>query len=432
MAILVSERENRDLGLEQSLLWHLIKNERRSEIIQRCYPALFSHPETKNLFSIIKELRDNVSILSVAMKMEELYRMSRENTMQLFGHGIIPAIAEGEDPDEIISHLKQLLFSRLAMARLGRMANIIESGKAAPEEEPGNLYDEATKLLLAENRLVSKKHVSVEDIAISIAERINTTSDVIRTGFPFINKRTGGLTRRHISSLLAAPGHGKSLFSDALIYETLKNSNDVGLVISLEDPIEERYKRIVANRLEISLSDMRFKKVNVPMEDILHILKIELGGRLHMLDTRQILKPEEAAIAIADIKPTLAIVDYIQSFQVPDMVQGLIEAARILEVAAMRNDCHILVCSQVPDKRISARDDPQPNAADAQWTSALRQKSAEMFSLYYQYQDTQNFLQQGLMSFKILKARYASAIGTFQLAIDPDKGRIKGEISYVE
>jgi replicative DNA helicase len=432
MAIVYSERENRDLGLEHSLLYHLIKNERRHTILTWCYPALFSNDETKAIFKVIKELGDQASLLSVAMKMEEKHQKNRQETFSLFSHGIVPALAEGETPEDVIHQLKLLLFKRLAFDRLFRMANLIENGKPSAEEDSGNLYDETSKLLLAENRLVRNRRSSVDEIAKAIAERINTTSDVIRTGFTFINKRTGGLTRRHISSLLAAPGHGKSLFSDALMYETLRTNNEVGLVISLEDPVEERFKRIVANRLDISLADMRFKKVIIPEADILHILKVELGGRLHMVDTRQVIRPDEAAIAISDIKPQLVVVDYIQSFQLPDMIQGLIEAARILEVAAMRNDCHILVCSQVPDKDIAKRDNPQPGASDVQWTSAIRQKSAEMFSLYYQYQDTTNFIQQNILSFKILKARYAAAIGTIQLEINPDKGRIVKEISFEE
>ena len=432
MAIVISDRDNRDLGLEQALLYHLMKSPQRDELLTVCYPTLFTHDETKNLFSVIKELHvsnDGVGVLSVAMKMEEKFKMNRESTLDLFNRGLLPIIADGEEPEEILYHLKQLLFRRIAFERLTRMASIVDSGIAVMGEEGGNLYEEATKLLLAENRLTGRKRQTVEEIAKSVAERINTTADIVRTGFGFINKRTGGLTRRHISSLLAMPGHCKSLFSDALMYATLKDSNSVGLIISLEDPVEERYKRIVANRLGISLADMRFKRVQVPQADILQVLKIELGGRLHIIDTRHILKPEEAAVAISDIKPSLAIVDHIQNFQLNDMVQGLISAARILEVASMRNDCHTMVCSQVPDKRVSQRDDPQPQAQDVQWTSALRQKSAEMFSLYYQYQDTQHILQQEILQFKILKARYAAAIGSFTLRIDPDKGQIKGEIS---
>ncbi len=431
MAKISSETDFSSIHLEHILLYHLVTKDNKSELLTKCFPALFFDEKNKGMFKIIQDYHGGADIFTVAARMHELYGMPSSQVSDMFFDRDFSYIADNAPFESVLRRLKELLFKRLAFQRLERMSNIVESGKADPaDEQNGNLYDEASKLLLAENRLLRRERNTVEKIAAITADRINNPSDIVRTSFEFIDRRTGGLTRRAISSLLAMPGHMKSTFTDALMYSALRTSNEVGLIISLEDPIEERVKRIVANRLDVSLADMRFKRVNVPQSEILQILKIELGGRLHLIDTRDLSTPEEAATAINDIKPNIAVVDHIQNFNMKgEMVSGLINAATVIEVAAMRNNSHVLITSQVNDKRLATRDDPSPEAADVQWTSALRQKSAEMFSLFYQYQISRNFVQQNLLQFKILKSRYANAVSNMILKIDADKGRIISETS---
>jgi hypothetical protein len=87
-----------------------------------------------------------------------------------------------------------------------------------------------------------------------------------------------------------------------------------------------------------------------------------------------------------------------------------------------------MICSQVPDKEIIHRDDPFPLASDSMWTSALYQKSNELFSLYYQYQDTRNPAQRTSLGFRILKAKLSGMLGEITLNVDPEYGRIIGEL----
>ena len=412
---------------ELIMLYHLCNHEKRQNLLAHVYPTLFYHKDIRGAVEILKSLPpEQQNSVAMIFEIHKINGIKETEPWDEFFTTEYQHTAEKVSPYGLLSRLKEFLFKRLANERLVRMANLVEQGRSYAEQYDTTLFAETTELLLLQDKLLGERKRTTEQVARLVAERINTQGDLVITGFDFLNRRISGLTRRTLSSLLALPGHYKSSFCDALMYETIKSTSEVGLIISLEDPIEERVKRIVANRLDISLSDMRFKKVIVPEADILAILKIELGERLIIYDPRDVLTPAAAAAAISDVKPGFCIVDHIQNFELENMVEGLIKAAWYLETAAIRNNCHVLVTSQVSDKKVMMREDVDILASDAQWTSALRQKSSEMFSLLYQYQFTRNMFQMDKLKFSILKSRYALAIGSMILQINPDRGRILG------
>jgi replicative DNA helicase len=319
-----------------------------------------------------------------------------------------------------------MLFRRETLDRLKEMAIVIE--KANPKECRLEIVHKANKIQVLEHRLLRRNSVSVESMAERTSEQVNSGASIIQTGFPFINSRLRGLTRRQVSSLLAMPGHMKSSFTDCLLSRTVEFNPVKALIISLEDPTEERVKRIVSSRLNLSLKDMRFGKVKLSAKDIERVFKVHLNSRLTIYDTRDVLTPDDAVAAINDVKADLVLIDHIQEFDMPDMVIGLIRAVRSLKAAASRNNCHILITSQVPDKQFGNREKKDPTPADAQWTSALRQASSEMFSLRYPHQDTHNEFDAYMLNFNIIKSRYADAVSRMTLEINPDQANIIREI----
>jgi replicative DNA helicase len=276
----------------------------------------------------------------------------------------------------------------------------------------------------------NKKRFSAEVVARLTAEKINSMKDLVLTGLPFIDKRLNGLTRKSISSLIAKPKHLKSTLVDFMVSTSVEKYNTVGLILSLEDPIEERVKRICASRLEVSLEDMRFKRVSVSEVDILNIFKHNFKNRLYIYDKKDVLTPDDAAMIINEIKPDLVVIDYIQKFVMDDMVLGIIRAVNTLESVAIQNNSNIMVLSQVSDKKIVGREDQAPTASDAQWSSAMYQSSSEMFGLYYPHVHTKNPFDMNILEFNILASRYAHVSGKFKIKVNPDKGFIGDEITH--
>jgi len=422
----VSQSQLDDKTLEYALIYHLIKHRERRKFIVKTFPAMFSDPLARSIFSVIKELDmegKEVSAFSVSNILHSRDGKDRNSIIHLFDETYV-AISEEIPPQGAIEELKKLLYKRIALDRVNDVIQIIESPNGSR-----SISTEFNKILTAESSLLSKRTDSLEDIARATARRINTVDDTIVTGFPFLNRRTAGLTTRSVSGLLGRPSHGKSLITCALCRDTVMRSNIRALIISLEDPVEEIIKKIIADPLNLSLIDMRFKKINVPEEDVVRFLKVSLGGRLYVVDTRHVLTADDAATAIGDIKPNLVVVDYIQNFKMDDMVVGIIKAIRILNIAAMRHNCHIMICSQVPDKEIAKRTDPMPTASDSQWNSALYQSASEMFSLYYKYIDTKNPIQKNSMMMSILKAKFSGGLSaSIKLNINPDYCRMTGEV----
>ena len=437
MATINSEQSLKDLDLEQLLLHILVFDDNKQKILQRTYPALFTSEFHKHVFRVIKSLNGRCDLMSVVFHCVQRQREIKSDLNipltesfiidVLFNDPVIKYWKNKYNAFTVLQHLKELFYRRTILDRAKNLANIAE--KSTSDNLSKDSIIEANKIQLLDRKLLKNEKTSFAQIAKETSEKINTKGDIIETGFSFIDKRLSGLTKKCISSLLARPKHFKSSFCDSLISTTVESSRNVGLIISLEDPVAERIKRIIAPRLGISLEDMRFKRVTVTEKDISSVLEGTLNSRLHIVDVKDVLTYEDACGVIYDIKPDIFIVDHIQKFQLDDMVTGIIKAIKAIEVAAMRTDSHGLITSQVTDKKFFGREDQSPEPSDAQWTSALYQSSSEMFALYYQYQTTHNVFEKNFLRFKILAARYAGAVSDFQLEINPDRAHIIGEIA---
>lgn len=427
MAIITLDRELRNLELEQLLLHILVFDEQRQKVISKTYPALFSSDEFKNVFKVIKSLNGNCDLMTVAVLMEQWYNKDRNSTLSLlYSDPIIEYWKHKYEPFTVLRQLKDLLFRRMIFER-GK--NIIQAAEHSSFDAISkDILNETNKILTLDRKLLKNEKTSFSKIAEETASKINTTGDIVETGFDFLNIRLSGLTRKTISSLLARPKHFKSSFCDSLISTTVETRKLIGLIISLEDPVEERVKRIIAPRLGLSLTDMRFKRVTVDSADIEKVFTYNLHSKLHIFDVKDVLTPEDAVGIMYDIKPDLVIIDHIQKFEMQDMVIGIIRAVKAIETAAIRLNCNVLITSQVSDKKMAYREDQTPNASDAQWTSVLYQSSAEMFSLYYQFQIDNNPFIADQLQLKILASRYAHAVGSIRLQINPDKAHVIGEI----
>lgn len=416
-----AERELHDLEAEQYLLWCLVYHERRHELRSQIFPSLFYSPEHRDIFNAIAQLGDSVDILGVCRVVEKKHGIAIPTTAMLF-MGLDYYLASNANPEQLIRYLKKLLYQRSVVEKAKKIASLAEQ-----PEQLETIATEVDKITILERTLLRSGPSSMKSVAEDTANKVNTDADVIVTGHDFINRRLYGLTRGSLSGLLARPGHMKSSYTDHLMSSSVRLFAYRGLIISLEDNKIDRIKRIIAPFLGISLTDMKFKRIKVTTKDILSVLEGNLHSKLTILDSYDILTPDEAYAAIMDIKPDFVVVDHIQEFEMKDMVTEMIQAVRKLKTAAVRCNAHILITSQVTDKGFKGRDNPQPKADDAMWTSAIRQSSSEMFSLYYPYQDNNNEFNDHILKFAFLKSRFAQAIGTVTLHINPDQSLIIGE-----
>ena len=423
MATITLNKELHSLELEQLLLSRIVYSEDRHELIPHIYPSLFTAIEFKNVFTVIKELDSSADIANVVIKTEQRFGYAPDATLRMLSHDLIHNRWRGVNAFSIIKLLKEMLFRRMIVERGKKLIEIAE-------DSDSNLLNgvnrEIDKIITLDRKLMAKQSMSSESLATKTSNKINTDNDTIKT-VDFLDKRLYGLTKRGVSSILARPKHLKSTMVDYIVSSAVENHFAKGLIISLEDPTEERVKRIIASRLDVSLSDMRFKRVKVPNSDILKVLKHNLHDKLFIVDKREVLTPEDAVKVINDIKPDIVAIDHIQKFHMDEMVIGLIRAITLLETAAIRNNCHIILTSQVTDKKMTERKNEGPEASDAQWTSALEQSSTEMISLHYPHVIDHNPYNNHILHMKILLSRYADAVGKVKLRINPDKGAILGE-----
>lgn len=430
----MSERHLFNLDYEEVLLDALLFSDVKHKLIQYCYPSVFYegeyNPKSYNriLFSLIKSLEGKADALSLKYKVDQI------NDEELHHHYIQLIVSDNVkywrnkyEPFAVLKILKELLFRRLTVERAEKIIKIARDNPI--EHLTRDTYNEANKIITLDRKLLKGETRNAEKIARETADRINSSKDVVYTGHKFINDHFGGLTRGAISGVLALPSHMKSTLSDSIISNTVEKTGQRGLIISLEDVVEERVKRIIAPRLNLSLRAMRFKEIIVDAEDIIKVLSVTMKNRLFIYDVKDVLTPEDAAGLINDIKPDICVIDHVQKFEMSDMVIGIIRGIKTIETAAIRNDCHVIITSQVTDKKMAnnkdmSKDKNIPSAGDAQWTSALRQSASEMAGIYYEYRETGNPFVQDMLIFKILKGRFGDASGKLTLQINPDRAFI--------
>jgi replicative DNA helicase len=250
---------------------------------------------------------------------------------------------------------------------------------------------------------------------------------VIQIGQKYIDDRIYGLTRGAVSGILAKPKHMKSTLTDAWMASAVENGAR-GLICSLEDPVEERVKRIVASKLRLSLKAMRFRQITLDVADIKRVFTSLLSDNLLIYDKRYVSTPEEVVQAINYVKPDIVLVDHIQKFIMADMILGIKNAIDLMEKSALQNNCHIILTSQVADKEFKFRKEPNPKSSDSMYNSSLYQSATELFGLYYKHVDTNNSYDKRLLELEILECRFSGERGKMILRVEPDFAQVQGEV----
>ena len=421
-----------DVEAEKVILGAILNNNRYMEEVEGLLqPGIFYDSANRRIFSAMKSLREEgapIDTVTVVDRMKRKKAFEKGDDITVVEYSITIS-----SPPSSIRYHSILVTEKAILRELINESHDLMNKSFSQNEDVFDLLEQASskiERILTYAKGVASSRRPVEELAAQTANKINTEDDIVRTGFEFIDSRTAGLTRKSVSGVLAMPKHLKSTFSDALAASIVEKQGLKSAIISLEDPAEARVRRIIASRINVSLRAMRFKEVKVKVEDIVKVLKEHMKSRLFIFDKKDVLTPLDAVAVINETRPDFVVVDHIQKFKMDDMVLGIIKAINELETSAVKHNCHVMITSQVNDKNVQQRQVKNPQASDAQWTSALYQSSSEMFGLFYphQYEGGKNPFNTHILEFEILASRYAHAIGKIRLKVNPDKALIEGEI----
>ncbi len=253
----------------------------------------------------------------------------------------------------------------------------------------------------------------------------------IPTEWDSINKRTGGLGKGEFIIIGGRPGMGKSIAGQNIAEHVAFHENKKALVFTMEMPMRQYCKRIVASRSSISYS--KFKSGDVIDDDFLKLgLTMEKPGfeNLMITDTTHINIGEIKALCRAEKRRCkeigVVVIDYIGLMQLPQRNksrwEGISEISRELKLLAKELDCPIVALCQL-NRVLEHEKEKRPALSDLRDSGSLEQDADMVILLYrdeYYHPETKD---KGIIEMNLAKVRDGKP-GVVKLAWQPHVMRI--------
>lgn len=385
------------------------------KFIYKVFQQLFKNDKHRVLFKGIRQLVEEhqpIDIITLSSKTGvlvspvEVAEFSLKNTVL--------------SPDQLLWHinyLKELYFFRVSLNISSKIADAVSKRHVDSVIKLGLTFDRVRDALFKTEERVDQFKRAVHTV--------NSPIEYIPSPFPSLRSLMGGYTRKQISSIGGKSGHNKTTFS---IYESVEQIKQglAGrvLFISVDEDGEMVARRVIASQLDISLSAMRNKEVQLNECEVKLAVEKILGNRFIILD--DITDADAIASAVLEIKPDRVIIDHIQELSYGDTGISdakVMVAAGKLKAAGRLANANVTILSQVRDKLIDERFDSKvPRPHDFLYASDLRRKSREQCVVYWEYKDTQRDTDYPFFDFIVWKSTY-SETGRIRFNVFPDRAR---------
>ena len=251
------------------------------------------------------------------------------------------------------------------------------------------------------------------------------------TEWDSINKRVGGFGNGEFIIIGGRPGMGKSVAGQNIAEHTAFAENKKALIFTMEMPMRQYCKRILASRTSISYS--KFKSGDVIDDDFL-----KLGMTMEKPGFENIMISDETHISVNDIKALcraekrrskeigIVIIDYLGLMQLPQSSksrwEGISEISRELKLLAKELDCPVVALCQL-NRVLEHEKEKRPALSDLRDSGSLEQDADMVILLYrdeYYNPETQD---KGIIEMNFAKVRDGKT-GTVKLAWQPHVMRI--------
>lgn len=265
-----------------------------------------------------------------------------------------------------------------------RRGRDVLTGFLGDMKRPGAL-DFALEELRSLKALQPSKQVSLgSQMAGAVKEAFDGAKNLIRYGYPTMDRRLGGGTRGEITVLAARPGHCKTSFTIQLMLNWSKMGYKV-ICFSLEMPTGKLIHKMISNQAGIPGYKIRTGKMDDVEKERLTRAAEEFVVRFkdNLLIYDDVYTVREMETIVAKHKPDVVVVDFIQLVQMDsDMRTGLFKAMSHLKRIAKEYNLNVFALSQL-NRAIEGRDDPIPRLSDLAESGSLEQLAGDVAFLWY-------------------------------------------------
>lgn len=362
--------------VEQVVLGHLTISEKLSQKVECLNEEDFSTEEHKTIFRAIKTVFEKYNCVDIPMLLAELKELdicrhldvcaTKAVAPSLFDD-YVEALKRGAGRRRLRNAVSDLIFSD--NCTLEELKRVVDE-----EEKQGSVLG------------VEKKSDANFD---SYVQSIEKKKELIDTGLVLVDKQIKGLEKGTFLIIGARPSTGKTTFAlNIADYQIKKGRKTV--FFSLEMSAQMIYDRLVSNRLNLSYPDVLERCVKKEDREKIksEILRIKESRLFSVVDDTY--NVENICAQIAQLKPAVAVVDFIQVVSslhnYRDLREKINYVSSELKRIAKKTGCVVIALSQVTRMGKDA-----PTMSDLRESGALEQDGDYIIMLHRPYVADKNF-----------------------------------------
>jgi replicative DNA helicase len=427
-----------DSATENCILGTVIENPTEYDTVSKYIinNQVFYQDKARRLWYKIGQMikaKENIDMISVCSSLN-----GTDTKIGLTAYYVTECTSNTTSPGAVVYHANQIYEKYLLRRVIVHSEKIKEKAKGNYED----VYDSIEKAHMIFGELLDIRPSQVQDIEEVISDTLTSIKDkkskLIKTGYPSVDKFSGGLTRGEITIVGGRPGHGKTTVMINMLSKVLEQGYKA-MFFSRELPNSELMKKIIcleSEQLSYGMvrknvfSDESLKLVNNTIESI---RKKYSSDKFLMFDNLKDFS--SSAAEIKRFKPDIIFDDYIQLISCKGgqserrlQIEQLVNDYKWL---AKGNDCVVVLASQL--NRFIERNNTRgkalmPQLSDLAESGAIEQVAENVFFSYYDYK-VQGEAGKGknIITLIASKVRYGDS-GYADLGYDGDKCKVYNSI----
>ena len=265
-----------DSATENCILGTVIENPTEYDTVSKYIinNQVFYQDKARRLWYKIGQMikaKENIDMISVCSSLN-----GTDTKIGLTAYYVTECTSNTTSPGAVVYHANQVYEKYLLRRVIVHSEKIKEKAKGNYED----VYDSIEKAHMIFGELLDIRPSQVQDIEEVISDTLTSikdkTSKLIKTGYPSVDKFSGGLTRGEITIVGGRPGHGKTTVMINMLSKVLEQGYKA-MFFSRELPNSELMKKIIcleSEQLSYGMvrknvfSDESLKLVNNTIESI--------------------------------------------------------------------------------------------------------------------------------------------------------------------
>lgn len=303
------------------------------------------------------------------------------------------------------------------------------------EEVEVTLDKAEAELFAVSQRRAMDDFVHIRQVVDAYFEQITSTDEADRsvaglpTGYPDLDKLTGGLQRSDLIILAARPSMGKTSFALSLTYNIAIKEQHTVAIFSLEMSREQLVQRLLAMHTGVDTQRLRTGNIKRDLQTIIEAMGVLSEASIYIEDTPGLSITEVRSRSRrlrAQMGVDLVVVDYLQLMQgrrSDNRVQEVSEISRGLKALARELDVPVIALSQL-SRAVEGRVSHVPMLSDLRESGSIEQDADIVMFIYREDMYDKETDKKGIAEIHLAKhrngplgvvpLRFESATTTFQ------------------